>query len=105
VHLRLKKWLKTTLLVVVMQMQMQEWQQSNAAISHHMLYHCCGLPRCSTNKSSPMVWTKMQEWKQISSQLLLPRTEHCMQVGARRRTATELMAHVLRQQTRQFCVA
>jgi hypothetical protein len=27
-----------------------------------------------------MVWTKMQEWKQTSSQQLLPRTAHCMQV-------------------------
>ncbi|WIA41921.1 hypothetical protein OEZ86_009235 [Tetradesmus obliquus] len=43
-----------------------------------------------SSKSSPLVWSKMQQWQQISSQLLLPRTEPCMQVYASYRLRRDL---------------
>jgi hypothetical protein len=41
----------------------------------------CDLVVCRTAGSkSPLVWSKMQEWRAISTNLTVPRSEHCMQV-------------------------
>lgn len=38
------------------------------------------LALCRNNKSSPLVWKKMDDWQQTQQQLHLARSEPCMQV-------------------------
>lgn len=49
---------------------------SPCALSPYLPAYLCR----SAGSKSPLVWTKMSEWRTINSQLTVPHTQHCMQV-------------------------